>query len=368
MTPAQEKALLDATARGLDKDLQDAYQRLLELMREGVVPRDAVTAVMETFTGQYQELLTTAFSAILAQSVGTAAVEQMQVGALSLSSRLYSQTQQTAAIVQGIVDRHAKGFQDVRRLTLEIYEGYDFREVEPIKMNPRNSALPKYMREELLTDPGLAGQLQRHFTKLQAQQLRTPALRAAYMEYLDALEKGKGEKVLARKLETAFYEKMRYFANRIAQTELHRAYSLREAQIIDDDPDVEYVQIRMSPTHPETDICDYYAGVDRYGLGRGVYPKKVAPVPPFHPHCRCLLRPRLDFSLGTKTKEVKDADQKFIRSMGDEGAKVMGSKEKLQAVLSGANPNDVHNATIDPAYRVKVVQEVVRAGSGPGVR
>lgn len=358
MTPEQERALLDATARGLDADLKAAYQRLTELIRAGIVPRDAVEAVMQTFTGQYEALLSQAFSAIMAASVGTAAVQQLEVGAVQLSRKLYAQSQQTAAVVQGIVDRHAKGFQDARRLTLELFEGYDFREAEPLNLKRGNQTLPKYLREELLYDPGLAGDLQRYFSRLQAESLKTPALRASYQELLDAIEEGAGARVLDNKLRVAFFEKMRYFANRIAQTELHRAYAQREALMLLDDKDVEYVQWRMSPNHPEVDICDYFAGLDRYGLGKGVYPKKLAPVAPAHPHCRCVLRPRLDIRLGTKAKENPDADGAYIRSLGGDGALVMGSRAKLDQVLRGAKPLDVHNATIDPAYRVKLAGQL----------
>lgn len=359
MTPAQERALLDATARGLDNDLRQAFERLKELIRAGVPPRDAVDQIMQTFTGQYEAMMAQAFSGILAASVGTAAVQELQVGAVQLSRKLYAQSQQTAAVVAGVVERHARGFQDVRRLTLEIFEGYGFRESEPLKLKRGNSALPKYLREELLHEPGLAGELSRYFAKLQADNLRTPGLRAAYQELLDAIEKGAGQKVLDNKLRVAFFEKMRYFANRIAQTELHRAYAQREALMILDDPDVEYVQWRMSPSHPEVDICDYFANLNRYGLGKGVYPKKLAPVAPAHPYCRCVLRPRLDIKLGTKAKENPDADGAYIRSVGiTDGAKIMGSRAKLEAVLRGDNPMAVHNATIDPAYRVKLAGQL----------
>ena len=359
MTPEQERALLDATAKGLESDLRQAFERLKDMIRAGVPSRDAVDQIMQTFTGQYESMLSQAFSAILSASVGTAAVQELQVGAVQLSRKLYAQSQQTAAIVQGVVDRHAKGFQDARRLTLELFEGYDFREAEQLNLKRGNSALPKYLREELLTDPGLAGELGRYFAKLQADNLKTPGLRAAYQELLDAIEEGAGSRVLDNKLRVAFFEKMRYFANRIAQTELHRAYAVREAQMILDDKDVEYVQWKMSPSHPEVDICDYFANLDRYGLGKGVYPKRLAPVAPAHPFCLCNLRPRLDIRLGTKAKENPDADGAYIRSLpAEDAARVMGSRAKLDAVLRGANPLEVHNATIEPAYRVKLAGQL----------
>lgn len=361
MTPEQERALLDATARGLDDEVRAAYQRMIELIRAGVAPRDAVEQVMQSFVGEFAQTMATALSGLMAAAVGAEAVMALEVGAVSLSRKLYAQAEQTAAVVQGVVDRHAKGFQDARRLALELFEGYAFREAEPLNLRPGNQQLPQYLRSELLRDPGLAGELQRYFARLQAEKVRTPALRAAYLELLDAMERNAGWRVLEKKLDTAFYERMRYFANRIAQTELHRAYAERQALELMDDGDVEYVQWRLSPSHPETDICDYFAGVDRYGLGKGVYPKRLAPVAPSHPHCRCVLSPRLDLT-GRRGGDQKDADRAFFRGMSEqEAARAAGSKAKLAQVMAGADPLAVHNATIDPAYRVRTVEQVVTA-------
>lgn len=361
MTPDQERALLDATRLGLDDDLREAYKRMLDLIRSGVPAVEAVDSAMAAFTGQYADLLAEGFSAVLAMSVGTESVLDIQVGPVKLSQRLYAHSQSTGAVVRGIVERHAKGFQDAKRLTLEIYEGYGFRADEPLKISPQNRDLPRYLRDELLRDKDLRGELARHFARVQASTIRTASLRASYLEYIDALESGAGWKVLEKKLDTAFYERTRYFANRIAQTELHRAYSLRDAAELDGDQDVEWVQWRMSPSHPETDICDYFAGVNRYGMGRGVYPKGQAPVAPAHPHCRCVLSPRLDLTGRTPGKFRTDADGLFINSLTEQdAARVAGSRAKLDEVKRGRSPWGVHNSTIDLQYQVKTLDQSVR--------
>lgn len=353
MTPEQEQALLDATALGLDNDLRDGYRKLVELIGNGMAPRDAIREVMADFRGQYAELLASGFSAIMERSVGNESVLAMQVSGLTLSQRLYKQSREVSATVAGIIDRHAKGFHDARQLTLDMYEGYGFKNQEVLNLSPRNSRLPKYLRNELLTDPGLRGELARHFTRVQATNLKTPALKAAYLQYLDGIEKGAGQAALDKKMRVAFHERMRYFANRIAQTELHRAYADRQAVELMGDPDVEYVQWRMSGTHPKTDICDMLAKVDKYGLGPGVYPKAKAPKAPAHPFCRCILAPRLDIRLGTKAKERAGAEREWLRQQGGaEAAQVMGSRARRDAVLKGADPLDVWNSRSDPMYRV----------------
>lgn len=363
ITPEQEQALLDAAALGIDDDVREAYREVVRRIEEGEPPRVAIAAVMATFAGAYAQTLARGFSAILALSIGTESVLAMRVGDMSLSARLYAESQQVSAVVQNIVSRHAAGFHDARALTLQLFEGYGFRADEPLKINPRNPRLPKYLRSELLKDPGLAGDLSRHFATVQAGKLKTPALRAAYLEYLDALEQGKGQQVLNRKMEVAFNERVRHFANRIAQTELHRAYADRQAVEIMEDEDAVFVQIRMSRTHPKTDVCDYFASVDRYGLGNGVYPKHLAPKPGFHPYCRCIAALRLDIDPGTKWRERPEAGQAWLRAQGlNEGAAVMGSRARRDRVLKGEDPLAVWNERSKPMYQVKTVGEVSRDG------
>jgi len=221
--------------------------------------------------------------------------------------------------------------------------------------------LPRYLREVLASDATLAGQLERALARLQVDGLSTQALRAAYRGVLDALERAEdeaGEELLRRRLRVAFFERMRFFARRIAETELHRAFAQRQAVELLDDPDVEWVQWRMNPSHPLPDICDFFARVNRWGLGGGVYPKRLAPVAPAHPFCRCVLSPRLDLT-GRRGREVPGADQAVFRGMGlNEAAQVAGSRDKLDQVLRGADPVVVHNERIDPAYRVRTVEEV----------
>lgn len=288
MTPAQEQDLIAATAAGLDTDLRAAFAALLERIRRGEEPRAATDAVMLAFSGQYAQVMREALAGLMANAVGDASPVPIQTSAIQLSARLYAKASVVSAVVATVVDNHQQGFQDARALTLQLFEGYGFRapSQEPLQINPRNPVLPKYLRD-LVRDPALGTALQRHFAKAQAASLKTGNLQAAYLEALDAIEQGKGQQALEKKLQAAFYEKVRYYAQRIAQTELHRNYMAREARLLLDDADVEYVQIRRSSgkrSHGRC-ICDLMAGSDKYGLGPGVYPKHAAPMPTFHPFC-----------------------------------------------------------------------------------
>lgn len=364
MTPTQERALLEATAKGLDDDIRQAFERLMQLIRDGVAPRDAVQQVMQSFSKDYAQLLSEALSGVLAMSIGAEAAMALQVGTVQLSAKLYAQSQTVSQVVQGVAERHLRGFADARSLALELFEGYAFRppDAEPLQFKPSNPKLPKYLREALLSDAGMQGEMTRAFARLQADNLKTEALRAAYRQALAALDDmqaGKGDALLEKRLQTAFYERMRYFANRIAQTEIHRAYMKREAAIIMDDAEIEYVQIRRRPNAESVCMCSLYAGRDKYGLGKGVYPKRTAPVPPFHPFCLCGISPRLDLTGRKERPSDPEADRYFLRSVGQSMAqRIAGSEDKLSRVLRSGDATEVYNAGIPAAYQVKALAQV----------
>ena len=366
MTPEQEQALIAVTAAGLEDALQAVYSDMVAKIQAGTPPREAVEAAMESFTGTMAQSMSAAFSAILETSIGTAAVLAMEVGTVALSRKLYMEGTAVGDVVTGIVNRHASGWQDARRLALSLFEGYAFRpaDAEPLQFNTRNEKLPQYLREALLPDANVRDDLAKAFARIQVDGLKTPALRAAYSELLDAIdniEAKNGAKLLQKRLDVAFFERMRYFATRIAQTELHRAYALKLAADLMLDTDVEFVQIRRTPP-AETCICSLYAGRDVYGLGAGVYPKLLCPVPPYHPFCRCRMVPRPGLMGKTATEPDEGADRYFLsRLKAPMAARVMGSKAKADAVLSGTPADTVYNAAIIPQYKVRTVGDVTLA-------
>jgi hypothetical protein len=88
------------------------------------------------------------------------------------------------------------------------------------------------------------------------------------------------------------YDKQLYLLKRIARTEMATAQHRAVIASAIDDPDVIGFQWRLSSTHPAPDICDYYASIDM-GLGKGVWTKEAVPMHKAHPHCMCLLIPRV---------------------------------------------------------------------------
>lgn len=88
------------------------------------------------------------------------------------------------------------------------------------------------------------------------------------------------------------YDKQLYDLKRIVRTEMataaHRAViasSMEDATVIG-------YQWRLSSSHAVADICDYYASIEM-GLGKGVWTKEAVPKHKAHPHCMCLLIPRV---------------------------------------------------------------------------
>ncbi len=75
----------------------------------------------------------------------------------------------------------------------------------------------------------------------------------------------------------------RVHALRLFRTELNRAHGEAYRAAAFKHPDVVGTRFLLSPRHPEPDICDMHARVNRYGLGPGVYPKGKSPWPA-HPN------------------------------------------------------------------------------------
>jgi hypothetical protein len=116
----------------------------------------------------------------------------------------------------------------------------------------------------------------------------TSKLRRAYQDVLDLTETV-SEKALDNAVKYAAYFKERYNAERIARTEMARAYGDGFfAQNVNNDDAVGW-RVELSSAHVVTDICDFHTSADLYGMGPGVYPKDKGPKYPFHPHCTCVL-------------------------------------------------------------------------------
>lgn len=355
-------ALLAAVEMDVRAQSKESKALLITLLKSGAVPREAINRALGQFEGAYYKTLADAYGTVLGTTLGVQQIRELPVSGVKLSDALYAHGKQTSAEVLGIIKRHANAMHDARGLAMQIYDGYGHRAKEAINLNPRNQKLPKYLREALAEDPSLGPSLQRLIAQAQITQIRTPALRAAYQKALDDFEAGAGTRRLDKALDVAYQEKMRYNANRIAQTELHRAYSDQKAREYMAEESLEVVQVRMSGSHPKTDICDLHSKLDKYGLGPGCYPKPLAPKPSYHPHCRCKLVPRWDLS-AKGAREQGNAERLFLEDIGEkEGMRIVGSQARyFDIVKRGAKLEEVLNRGKDPLYQFARVGDVVAA-------
>lgn len=337
MTPAQVSAEIERLSK-------QALDDVLARIRRGETPRDAIEAALAAFRGPYYALIAQALSEILKASIGVARVKSWPVGRVTLSQRLYAHHRAIGLATASTIAAHLKGPHSARVLAKTLHDGYDFRP-DTLKVI---KALPKYLRVE--------------FDRAQAARLKTPALRAAYLEAIRKAEAGAGMEELGKRLNVALQERNRFFANRIARTELHRAHTDQQARELMARERIQYVQYRMSSKHPKADQCDAMALVDRYGLGPGVFPKAVAPRPPLHPFCLCVLSPLVDLDPKLKPKFNPKAERAYLAGLPPEqAARVAGSRDRLQRALDGETLESLYNAGRDDLYQWKRVGDVVPA-------
>jgi len=146
----------------------------------------------------------------------------------------------------------------------------------------------------------------------------TSKLRRAYQDILDITNKSSVKQVDSA-IKYASYFKQRYNAERIARTEMARAYGdAAFSDAIYNDLAIG-VQFTLSSGHDVFDICDVHCGADLYGMGEGIYPKEQAPAYPFHVQCHCQISKvykREAPANGPKDYDKKQA-QKYIAGLTD---------------------------------------------------
>ena len=350
--------ILTGTALAIRQNARRSYDQMLELLETGISPRDAINQSLRAFEGPYYEDLSKAFSEVLGQEIGTRDVRRWRVVDTTLSDKLYANRRVVEASTMAVLREHVAGVRDLRRTALELYEGYEFRRREVLDIQ---IPLPRYIERAV----PVANEAQRVLARYIAADLKTPALKAAYLQALDGIERDVTKEVRNKLLEIAYYERNRYLANRIAQTEIQRAYADQRAREYLNDDGLTWVEWRLHPSHPKPDICDHHASVDSYGVGPGVFLKHDAPMWPAHPFCKCTVRPRYDIELPPKRKRAK-VDLAWLRQQDPNFARqVMGSRDKLQEALQGKPLKDIWNRNVPEGYGFRTLGEATKE-RGPG--
>ena len=347
---------------GIDSIAQKTFDSVMDLIDGGMSPDKAVKEVQSWFSGEFVNHLQREFSRLLSVEINKGDILDGKAISLPLSSRLYELTNQTSLEVQALVDSHAKGVMDARKLAMQIYDGYDRKQgaVRPLD-NRAIAQLPIPLRDLLKSSFDAQNGFNELLYKVREYTagIKSESLKAGYSELIDAWEKGKSEEILKKRMEVAYKEKIRFFARRIADTELTRKYQEENGIEFINDNNIAVVQVILSPIHNITDICDYHAEYDGWGLGEGCYPRDKAPLPPYHPFCHCVIssRPGLDYSGWGERNDLAG----FLRTKGAGfGALIMGSRDKYERAIGGDGIDDILNEGKNTAYHLRRIGDLVK--------
>ncbi|MGI9278183.1 MAG: hypothetical protein ACR2PX_00920 [Endozoicomonas sp.] len=124
-------------------------------------------------------------------------------------------------------------------------------------------------------------------------------------------------------------------ARRLFRTEINRAHGLAYQTTAFEDRDVIGTRFLLSPGHPEPDICDMHAKVNKYGLGKGVYPKGKSPWPA-HPNTLSYEEVVFADEVSQEDKKDKESSVDWLNNQpGTVQYQVLGSQKKAQALNAG---------------------------------
>nr|DAT59763.1 MAG TPA: minor capsid protein [Caudoviricetes sp.] len=294
------------------KAFEKEIKRLLKL---GKSPKEAVRAaykkfpVMETLREELDaqiiaEMARGSEYAFPAEALAAAAAKPWAEDGLTLSDRTTKGSKAVVSHVAAAIGNCIKENQTTYATSRKLFDGYQKDGIIPEQDIPNfMHSLIRAAQPDMRRSPEFRRVL-RNATR-NVGKLTTQGMKAAYNQITEAILTG-NEKRLDKAVYVATQERTRYFAERIARTELARAYHDGVAAKWGDDPDCVAYKWRMSKSHPAPDICDMYAGANLYGMGPGVFPKDKVPELPAHPHCMCYLRPLMDGSLRLESNTPVD--------------------------------------------------------------
>jgi len=190
----------------------------------------------------------------------------------------------------------------------------------------------------------------------------TTRLKKAHQAIIKAAE-GKSVEALNKAMDREIRAKAAYNADRIARTEIARAYSQGTYTRILDDEDAVGVRSVLASRHPEADICNFWAEADLYGMGRGVYPTSAAPPYPYHPNEICNLE---TVYRGEKQDGQMDAGaNKYIEKLSEKNQKLLmgvkGRKNWMKNKKGWRNHVKNYNAPQSMKSQVEIPKKYMEA-------
>lgn len=367
---------------------EELIRRIIDLIDQGVAPTAAVNQAFNDsdFAARNRAALNdslfqaAAFGAGIAPEIVSskkaAIVEKINTSPwapdrMLLSTRLHGTDAAMKAVIGDVIKQNMDSGTAWVKLARELYDGYGYGQVM------KTTDLPAYLRRleyyaKKTLSMGLQPDTQNMYKYNKALQRAenlidgmaandapNRALKTAYKQLLDAA-KDFSTKALDKAVKVAVQERSRYFAERIARTEIARAWADGFFAETYNDTDVVAYRWRLSSRHPKFDICDVHAMANLYGLGAGVYPKNKMPPMPAHPHCTCHLEEVFDGELDgltakTDAEHLVKAGRKWLKGLDESQQRDLLGPAGVKALKNGEDwrqhLRNWHGHT-DPAARL----------------
>lgn len=341
------------------RKLQQEFPRLFQLA--GI--QDALIEAVAYGYGVMPEVLTS----IDRQNIAKVLEQPWSADGMKLSQKLHAYNDVLYDTIKNIVQEQVKKNATALQISRQLYDGYNSKS-DNLKRNrfSEDQRLPKYINNikrlqnitaEQSRDIRLAAE---NIDRLARNGAPNMALKAGYSKLLKAVE-GNNEKAIQNAINVAINEKSRYIADRIARTEMARAYADGFFSKHNNDPDVIAYEYELSTRHPVFDICDMYASSNMFNLGKGIYPKDRIPLIPVHPHCLCtysvLYKGQIDLSKRRNqqhqaiAKWLGGLDEKHaVQVMGREGYNLFKASKTASSKSNSRTNSDIATRENKYAY------------------
>lgn len=287
---------------------------------------------------------------------------------MKLSQKLHAYSDKLYQTIVDTVQEQVRKNATAIQISRQLYDGYNSG-VDRLQRGrfTEDQRLPKYINQikrlhnATLEESAPLRRAAANIEKLARNGAPNRALKAGYSKLMEAV-KSDNDKAIQEAINIAINEKSRYIAERIARTEMARAYADGFFSKHNNDKDVAGYQFELSTRHPVFDVCDMYANADMFNLGKGVYPKDKLPLIPVHPHCLCtysvLYKGQIDLS--KQRNQQHQAISKWINGLDEKHAvQVMGRTgyDMFKAVKSASNKSKVRTGNNIPNNTNKYAYE-----------
>nr|DAJ22917.1 MAG TPA: minor capsid protein [Caudoviricetes sp.] len=327
----------------------DAFEiEIKRLLKKGLSVKDAVNEAYKKYPVMSEikkEIEPQIISEMKRGSSGNISLKTIKLASqlvwsedeLTLSERTIKGEKEVIKQVSNTIKNAIKKGESVQKTALALFDGYGYGNILPTQEIPEflkdlvNTAKKTDLTHKEIN--ALIRQVERQLKKV-----NVTGMKIAYNKVKEAVKTG-CDRVVEKAIYIATQERTRYFARRIARTELARAYVDGVMGQWANDEDCIAFKWQTSSAHPHKDICDLYANADLYGMGKGVYPKDKVPILPVHPNCMCHIRPLMQGSKyiqGEEKEQIQKGGMEYINGLNKhEQERLLGVYGRLEVLKKG---------------------------------